>query len=44
MKEKIKKQIKDAVMKERKHMNERQKIEIENLRKQHEKEIAVNIV
>ena len=43
-KEEINKKINDAVMKERKNMNERQKIEIENIRKQHQKEIDVNII
>lgn len=40
--EAINKKINDAVMKERKHMNDRQKIEIEKIKRQYEKEINVN--
>jgi hypothetical protein len=39
--EEINKKINDALMKERKHINERQKNQIEKIRKQHRKEIAV---
>jgi hypothetical protein len=42
--EQLNKKINDALMKERKHINVRQKIEIENIRKQHKKEIDVNII
>lgn len=41
--EEIKKRINDALIKERKQLNDRQKIEIENIRKQYQKEAAVNI-
>ncbi len=41
--EEIKKRINDALIKERKHLNDKQKIEIENIRKQYQKETVVNI-
>ncbi len=39
--EEINKKIDEAIMKERKNLNARQKMDIENLRKQHQKEIDV---
>lgn len=39
--EEMKKRVNDAVIKERKNLTTRQKMEIENLRKQHQKEIDV---
>ena len=39
--EEINKKINEAIIKERKNFNARQKMEIENLRKQHQKEIDV---
>ena len=36
--------INEAIMKERKTMNRRQRTEIENLRKQHQKEIEVDMI
>jgi hypothetical protein len=38
------KKINEALIKERKSLNVRQKMEIENLRKQHQKEIDVIII
>jgi hypothetical protein len=40
--EQINIRINEAIMKERKNLQLRQKIEIENIRKQHRKEIQVN--
>jgi hypothetical protein len=40
--EEINKKIDEAIMKERKNLNARQKMDIENLRKQHQKEIDVS--
>jgi len=37
----MKKRINDAIIKERKNLTTRQKMEVENLRKQHQKEIEV---
>ena len=42
--EETNKRINEAVLKERKSLNTRQKMEIENIRKQHQKEIDVNIL
>jgi molecular chaperone GrpE (heat shock protein) len=42
--EETNKKINEAVLKERKNLNTRQKMEIENIRKQHQKEIDVNIL
>ena len=39
--EEMNKKINDAILKERKNLNTRQKMDIENLRKQHQKEIDV---
>ena len=39
--EEIHQRINEAIMKERKSVNVRQKMEVENLRKQHQKEIQV---
>jgi len=37
----MKKRVNDAVIKERKNLTTRQKMEVENLRKQHQREIEV---
>ena len=42
--EEMNRKLNDAIIKERKNFAARQKIELENLRKQQQKEIDVNLV
>ena len=41
--EEVNKRLNEAITKERRSLNARQKMEVENLRKQHQKEIEVRV-